>query len=150
MVVFSFFSPNAGDRKVVGLLANSVTNNKWQATFRAGGGMAIAALARISRWKKDGMYFTSQNYLDGAKRAFANLLVNNTSYIDDGKENVIDDYAALMAATELWIATGDAQYRDEARRRMKNLAARMTPAGYFRADAAPRPFCHAAAAGLPV
>ena len=150
MVVFSFFSPNATDRRGVGLLADGMTNNKWQATFRAGGGMAIAALARISRWNKNGMYFTSQNYLDGAKRAFANLLVNNTSYIDDGKENIIDDYGALMAATELWIATLDTQYRDEARKRMNNLAGRMTPAGYFRADDATRPFWHAADAGLPI
>jgi MYXO-CTERM domain-containing protein len=150
MVVFSFFSPNATDRRVCGLLANSVTNNKWQATFRAGGGMAIAALARISRWNQNGMTFTSQNYLDGAKRAFANLLVYNTSYIDDGKENVIDDYGALMAATELWIATGDTQYQGEARKRMNNLAGRMTPAGYFRADDATRPFWHAADAGLPI
>jgi glycosyl hydrolase family 9/cellulase-like Ig domain-containing protein len=150
MVVFSFFSPNATDRKGVGLLADGMTNDKWQATFRAGGGMAIAALARISRWNKNGMYFTSRNYLDGARRAFANLLVNNTSYIDDGKENIIDDYGALMAATELWIATHDVQYRDEARKRMNNLAARMTPVGYFRADDAKRPFWHAADAGLPI
>jgi hypothetical protein len=150
MVVFSFFSQNAGDRKVVGLLANNVTNNKWQATFRAGGGMAIAALARISRWKKNGTVFTSENYLDGAKRAFAHLLVNNKTYIDDGKENVIDDFCALMAGTELWIATDDVQYRDEARRRMANLAGRMTPAGYFRADDSMRPFWHAADAGLPI
>ena len=94
MVVFSFFSPSATDRRGVGLLADGMTNNKWQATFRAGGGMAIAALARISRWNKNGTYFTSQNYLDGAKRAFANLLVNNTRYIDDGKENIIDDYGS--------------------------------------------------------
>jgi MYXO-CTERM domain-containing protein len=150
MVVFSFFSSNAGDRKVVGLLANNQTNDKWQATFRAGGGMAIAALARISQWKKDGQYFTSQNYLDGAKLAFAHLLEHNTEYVDDGKENIIDDYSALMAASELWIATGEESYRDEARKRMTNLSGRMTPGGYFRADDSTRPFWHAADAGLPV
>jgi len=150
MVVFSFFSKNAGDRRVVGLLADSKTDDKWQASFRSGGGMAIAALARISTWKKDGQSFTSQNYLDGAKRAFAHLLANNTKYIYDGKENIIDDYCALMAATELWIATGDNQYRDQARKRMTNLAGRMTKAGYFRADDGARPFWHAADAGLPV
>jgi hypothetical protein len=112
--------------------------------------MAIAALARISQWNKDGTYFTSQNYLDGAKRAFAHLLVNNTKYVDDGKENIIDDYGALMAASELWIATGDTTYRDEARKRANNLASRMTPAGYFRADDGKRPFWHAADAGLPI
>jgi len=150
MVVFSFFSKNPNDRRVVGLLADSKTNNRWQASFRSGGGMAIAALARISRWKKNGTYFTAQNYLDGAKKAYAHLLVHNAAYDDDGKENVIDDYGALMASTELWIATDSALYRDEARKRMHNLAARMTPQGYFRADDANRPFWHAADAGLPV
>lgn len=150
MVVFSFFSKNPNDRRVVGLLADSKTNNRWQASFRSGGGMAIAALARISRWKKNGTYFTAQNYLDGARKAYAHLLVNNTAYDDDGKENVIDDYCALMASTELWIATDSALYRDEARKRMRNLAGRMTPQGYFRADDSNRPFWHAADAGLPI
>ena len=53
--------------------------------FREGGGMAIAALARISQWKKHGD-FTSQQYLNAAKRAFAHLLVYNISYDDDHKE----------------------------------------------------------------
>jgi hypothetical protein len=114
MVVFSFFSKNPNDRRIVGLLADSKTNNRWQASFHSGGGMAIAALARISRWKKNGTYFTAQNYLDGAKKAYAHLLVNNKAYDDDGKENIIDDYCALMASTELWIATDSALYRDEA------------------------------------
>ena len=134
MVVFSFFSKNPNDRRIVGLLADSKTNNRWQASFRSGGGMAIAALARISQWKKNGTYFTAQNYLDAAKKAYAHLLINNTAYDDDGKENIIDDYCALMASTELWIAADSALYRDEARKRMNNLAGRMTPEGYFRAN----------------
>ena len=111
--------------------------------------MAIAALARISQWKKHGEY-TSQQYLDAAKRAFAHLLINNTKYDDDGKENIIDDYCALMAATELWIATDSTFYRDQARKRAENLAGRMTPGGYFVADDSYRPFWHASDAGLPV
>jgi len=150
MVVFSFFSKNPNDRRIVGLLADSKTNDRWQASFRSGGGMAIAALARISRWKNNGTYFTAQNYLDAAQKAYAHLLVNNKAYDDDGRENIIDDYCALMASTELWIATDSALYRDEARKRMNNLAGRMTPEGYFRADDSNRPFWHAADAGLPV
>jgi hypothetical protein len=150
MVVFSFFSSKATDRRVVGLLADSKTNNRWQCSYRSGGGMAIAALARISQWKRNGVYFTAENYLAGAKRAFAHLQANNLKYDDDGKENVIDDYCALMAATELWIADGGAAYRDEARKRMGNLAGRMTPEGWFRANDANRPFWHAVDAGLPV
>lgn len=149
MIVFSYFNKDPNARRVVGLLANSVTTNQYQCAFREGGGMAIAALARISQWKKNGE-FTSAQYLDGAKRAFAHLLVNNTRYDDDGKENIIDDYCALMAATELWIATDEEQYRDEARKRAQHLNGRMTAAGYFISNDADRPYFHASDAGLPV
>ncbi|QEM09720.1 glycoside hydrolase family 9 protein [Mucilaginibacter rubeus] len=149
MIVFSYFNKDPKARRVVGLKANSVTTDEYQAAFREGGGMAIASLARISQLKKDGD-FKSTEYLAAAKRAFAHLLVNNTKYDDDGKENIIDDYCALMAATELWIATDSALYRDEARKRAGNLNKRMSPAGYFIADDGDRPFWHAADAGLPV
>lgn len=149
MIIFSFFNKDPNARRIVGLRANSVTNDEYQAAFREGGGMAIAALARISRWKKHGEY-TSEQYLDGAKRAFAHLLKYNTKYDDDGKENIIDDYCALMAATELWIATNQELYRDEARKRAQNLNKRMTPDGYFISNDAARPYWHASDAGLPV
>lgn len=149
MIIFSHFKKDPAARDIVGLLANSVTTTDYQSAFREGGGMAIASLARVSQWKKNGV-FTSAQYLEGAKRAFAHLLVNNSKYADDGKDNIIDDYCALMAATELWIATNEDLYRDEARKRSKNLAGRMTAAGYFRADDGDRPFWHAADAGLPV
>jgi hypothetical protein len=149
MIVFSFFNKDPNARRIVGLHANSVTTDEYQCAFREGGGMAIAALARISQWKKNGE-FTSQQYLDGAKRAFAHLLINNTKYDDDGKENIIDDYCALMAATELWIATDSSLYRDEARKRAQNLNKRMTADGYFISNDGNRPYWHAADAGLPV
>ncbi len=149
MIIFSYFNKDPNARRIVGLHANSVTTDEYQCAFREGGGMAIAALARISQWKKNGE-FTSQQYLDGAKRAFAHLLKYNTKYDDDGKENIIDDYCALMAATELWIATDDPLYRDEARKRAQNLDKRMGPDGYFIANDANRPYWHASDAGLPV
>ena len=149
MIVFSYFNKDPSARRIVGLHANSVTTNEYQCAFREGGGMAIAALARISQWKKKGA-FTSQQYLEGAKRAFANLLINNIKYDDDGKENIIDDYCALMAATELWIATDSSLYRNEARKRAHNLEGRMTDSGYFRNDDLNRPFWHASDAGMPV
>jgi hypothetical protein len=52
MTVFSYFNKDPNARRIVGLLANSVTTNQYQCAFREGGGMAIAALARISQWKK--------------------------------------------------------------------------------------------------
>lgn len=149
MIVFSYFNKDPNARRVVGLLANSVTTSDYQCAFREGGGMAIAALARISRWKKNGA-FTSGQYLDGAERAFAHLMIHNSSYDDDGKENIIDDYCALMAATELWIATDSILYRNEARKRAQHLASRMTKKGYFLAGDSNRPYWHASDAGLPV
>jgi len=149
MIVFSYFNKDPNARRVVGLHANSVTTDEYQCAFREGGGMAIAALARISRWKKHGD-FTSQQYLNTAKLAFAHLLINNTKYDDDHKENIIDDYCALMAATELWISTNQEIYKTEARKRAHNLSARLSKAGYFIADDGSRPYWHASDAGLPI
>jgi hypothetical protein len=149
MIVFSYFNKNPEARRVVGLLADSKTTNQYQAAFREGGGMAIAALARAARWPQHGEY-TQAQYLAGAKRAFAHLRVHNKEYDDDGKQNIIDDYCALMAATELWISTHEAEYRLEARKRATNLTRRLSPQGYFIADDGNRPFWHAADAGLPV
>jgi hypothetical protein len=149
MAVFSYFDKDPHARRVVGLLANSKTTSDYQCAYREGGGMAIAALARISRWHQDGA-FSSAQYLAGAERAFAHLQANNLKYDDDGKENIIDDYCALMAASELWIATDKEIYRHAARQRAQNLAGRMTPNGWFLANDANRPFWHASDAGLPV
>ncbi|TDO24006.1 cellulase-like Ig domain-containing protein [Pedobacter duraquae] len=149
MTVFSYFKPDASARRIVGLEANSVTTSDYQSAFREGAGVAIAALARISKWNKHGAY-TSGTYLAAAERAFAHLLINNLRYDDDHKENIIDDYCALLAATELWKATGKELYRTEARKRSNNLCLRITPAGYFMANDQGRPFWHASDAGLPV
>lgn len=149
MIVFSYFDKNPVARRIVGLKANSVTTDEYQSAFREGAGIAIASLARISKWNKSGD-FTSKQYLDGAKRAYAHLLINNTKYDDDGKENIIDDYCALMAATELWIGTNENFYKDEARKWAHKLENRMTDKGWFRSNDTNRPFWHAADAGLPI
>ncbi|WP_035646993.1 glycoside hydrolase family 9 protein [Flavobacterium sp. ASV13] len=149
MIVFSYFDKNPAARRIVGLKANSVTTDEYQSAFREGAGMAIASLARISQWKKSGD-FTSKQYLDGAKRAYAHLLINNTKYDDDGKENIIDDYCALMGATELWIATNENFYKEEARKWAHKLENRITDQGWFRSNDGNRPFWHAADAGLPI
>lgn len=149
MTVFTYFNKDPKARRVVGLLADSKTTSDYQCAFREGGGMAVAALARISQWKRGGD-FTSLQYIEAAERAFYHLLNNSTKYADDGKDNIIDDYCALMAASELWIATDKSLYRDEARKRAKNLAGRLSTKGYFIANDADRPFWHAADAGLPI
>ncbi|RYY55307.1 MAG: glycosyl transferase, partial [Chitinophagaceae bacterium] len=149
MTVFSYFDKNPKARRIAGLLANSVTTSDYQCAFREGGGMAIAALARISQWKSQGDYLPSQ-YLQAAERAYAHLVSNNKKYCDDGIENIIDDYCALMAATELWIATDSVYYRDQSRMRAKHLGERFTDKGWFRSDGGNRPFWHASDAGMPI
>lgn len=149
MTVFSYFDKNPNARRVVGLLADSKTSADYQCAYREGGGMAIAALARISGWNLNGS-FSSKQYLDAAERAFAHLEQFSKAYADDGKDNIIDDYCALMAAVELWKATGKNRYKEASRLRAGNLRLRLHPSGYFLANDLGRPFWHAADAGLPI
>ncbi len=125
----------------------------YQASYRAGGGMAIAALALASTMPIEGD-FKRNDYLIAAKGAFAFLEVHNKELLNDHTENILDDYCALMAATELYKATKDATYRTAADQRADALMARLTTAGpyrdYWRADDATRPFFHPADAGLPI
>ena len=125
----------------------------YHAAYREGAGVAIAALARASRLPANvggGGQFSRSQYLEAATRAFAHLEQNNLRYVDDGKENIIDDYTALLAAVELYRSTRDAGHLQAARKRAENLSARMTTAGWFRSDDEGRPFYHAAEAGFPV
>jgi hypothetical protein len=55
-----------------------------------------------------------------------------------------------MASTELWIATNDNFYKEEARKWAHKLENRMTDKGWFRSNDGNRPFWHAADAGLPI
>lgn len=128
---------------------NGQKNSNYQAAFREGGGMSIAALARVARWGVPGA-FTSAEYLSAAQKGFEHLQANNTSYCDDGVENIIDDYTALLAASELFDTTSDATYLTAARSRAEALIDRLHPEGYFIADSGARPFWHASDAGLPV
>ncbi|MCB9497520.1 MAG: glycoside hydrolase family 9 protein [Fibrobacteria bacterium] len=126
----------------------------YQAAWREGGGMAIAALAAVSRWGKSGDY-SPKVYLETAEKGYAHLksktVGGNCAYCDDGKENILDDYTSLMAAVELYRATGTASYLSDARARATKLAGRISPEGWFYSDdARTRPFYHAADAGLPV
>jgi len=128
-------------------------DGKFQSSFRGGGGVSIAALARASKMNINGDSSSAQ-YLAGAKRAYANLKTNNISYLSNGVENIIDDYAALLAATELYNATQDASYKTDANSRAQLLLSRQSDEGWFYSDkkngANNRPFYHAADEGLPI
>ena len=125
----------------------------YEASFRAGGGMAIAALALASTMPVDGEYPRTE-YLNAAKEAFQFLDAHNRELLNDGTENILDDYCALIAATELYAATHEESYRVAADRRANHLMGRLTESGswrdYWRADGGTRPFFHPSDAGLPV
>jgi hypothetical protein len=148
--VFDGWTGDLGERRICSFEGDGgVRTTEWQSAFREGGGMSIAALARIARWNVMGS-FSSNEYLAGAKAAFAHLQSSSASYTDNGIENVIDDYTALLAASELFATTNDAAYLTAARSRATSLIGRLGAEGYFIADGASRPFWHASDAGLPV
>jgi hypothetical protein len=125
----------------------------YEVSYRAGAGVSIAALAMASTYPVSGD-FSSADYLRTAEEAFQFLEKNNIIYTNDGKENILDDYCALMAATELYKVTKKPIYKTAADKRAKNLMARLATTGgyqnFWRADDADRPFFHASDAGLPV
>lgn len=125
----------------------------YEASFRAGGGMAIAALALASTMPQDGD-FSRAVYLQTAKDAFAFLSEHNRELLNDGVENILDDYCALMAATELYRASHEQTYLDAANERAASLMARLTTIdgheNAWRADGGTRPYFHPSDAGLPV
>lgn len=147
----------------------------YEAGYREGAGLSIAALAMAAaRGGRDGQPgsegygvsrgegdFTAAQYLKAAEDAFAFLEKNNLAFTNDGKKNIVDDYCALIAATELFRTTKKAVYKEAADRRAASLASRLaswtSPAGaayadYWRADdeGGDRPFFHPVDAGLPV
>ena len=134
-------------------IATAVGPHAYEASFRAGGGMSIAALALASTMPIDGDYPRSE-YLKAAEDAFQFLDKHNVELLNDGVENILDDYCALMAATELYRATHEESYRAAADRRANQLMGRLTESGswknYWRADGGTRPFFHPSDAGLPV
>ncbi|TDC24768.1 chitinase [Kribbella albertanoniae] len=149
--IFDALTKDLEERVITAPLQNSVRTDRYQAGYRQGGGLAIAALARASTVDDDGE-FTRAQYLEAARAGFAHLEEHNLEYLFDGTESVLDDYTALLAATELVAAGVDAE--EAARRRAASLIARyVVPAegpGWFRADEQGRPYFHAAEPGLPI
>jgi len=130
-------------------LRTGVKSTDYQAAFREGGGVAIAALARCARLNVSGEL--SAEYLNSAQKAYTHLLEKNISYCDDGVENIIDDYCALLAATELYRATSETSYLNDASDRAQELLQMVSSQGFFWSDKDfKRPFYHAADEGLPV
>jgi len=125
----------------------------YEVGYRAGGGLAIAALARAAGAGESGDFGRAE-YLAAAEGAFAFLEANNKTFDGDGRENIVDDYCALLAATELYAAAHESAYKAAADRRAASLMGRLVTRGswanYWRADDGDRPFFHPADAGMPV
>jgi Glycosyl hydrolase family 9/Cellulase N-terminal ig-like domain len=134
-------------------IQQAVGPHAYEASFRSGGGMAIAALALASTMSIDGD-FSRSTYLRTAEEAFRFLSAHNRELLNDGKENILDDYCALLAATELYRATRQQEYLAAADSRAAHLMARLVSEGKYRgswrADDGTRPYFHPADAGLPV
>ncbi|EOD6257881.1 glycoside hydrolase family 9 protein [Vibrio parahaemolyticus] len=125
----------------------------YQAGFRQGGGVAIAALAAASRLGVHGEY-DQQKYRNAAENGYWHLKEHNTQYLNDGEENIIDEYCALLASVELFKATKETRYLEESRLWAQRLVARQMSdkqiQHFWSANQdGSRPYFHAAEAGLP-
>lgn len=129
-------------------------SDDYQAGFRQGGGIAIAALAAAARLDVHGEY-DQQKYLNAAENGYWHLKENNRHYLNDGEENIIDEYCALLACVELYRSTQELRYLEESRAWAARLAVRQHSdeqfAHFWSANQdGSRPYFHAAEAGLPV
>ncbi|MYS20980.1 Glycosyl hydrolase family 9, partial [Streptomyces sp. DvalAA-14] len=105
--IFDALTKRLDERVVTAPLPDCVRTDRYQAAYRHGGGLAVAALARASTLDDHGD-FPAAHYLATALDAFGHLEEHNTEYLDDGTETVVDDYTALLAACEL-VAAGRAE-----------------------------------------
>jgi len=108
----------------------------YAAGYRQGGGMAVAALARAAALGLDLGDYGPDRYRRAAESGWRHLEEHGTEYLDDRKENIIDDTCALMAAVELE-ALGVQGAGQAAGIRVESLIGRWdSQAHCFRADAA--------------
>ncbi|HEX7340286.1 MAG TPA: glycoside hydrolase family 9 protein [Rhodanobacteraceae bacterium] len=128
--------------------------HRYQVSFRSGGGFAVAALALAARlpWSGD---FSRATYLKTAEDAFACLQKHNKALLNDGRDNILDDYSALLAASELLRTTHKAVYKAAAQKRADALMARLSSDAHYqhywrRGGPGSGPFYHPSDAGSPV
>lgn len=126
--IFDALTKRLEERVITAPLQNSVRTSRYQAAYRHGAGLAIAALARASTLEDHGDHPQTE-YLAAARKAFTHLEQNNPTYLFDNTENLLDDYTALLAATELANAEPDSVVVEAARRRASAVVARYESAG---------------------
>ncbi|EKY4874779.1 glycoside hydrolase family 9 protein [Vibrio alginolyticus] len=155
MTVFDKWSKDTAQREICAYETQLGHKfDDYQAGFRQGGGAAIAALAAASRLSVHGEY-DQQKYRNAAENGYWHLKEHNTQYLNDGEENIIDEYCALLACVELFKATKETRYLEESRFWAQRLVARQMSdeqiQHFWSANQdGSRPYFHAAEAGLPV
>ncbi|MCF9329782.1 glycoside hydrolase family 9 protein [Vibrio parahaemolyticus] len=155
MTVFDKWSKDTAQREICAYETQLGHKfDDYQAGFRQGGGVAIAALAAASRLGVHGEY-DQQKYRNAAENGYWHLKEHNTQYLNDGEENIIDEYCALLASVELFKATKETRYLEESRMWAQRLVARQMSdeqiQHFWSANQdGSRPYFHAAEAGLPV
>ncbi|MDR9828412.1 glycoside hydrolase family 9 protein [Vibrio sp. FNV 38] len=155
MTVFDQWSKQTTQREICSYSTQQgYKSADFQSGFRQGAGISIAALARAYRIQQAGD-FTSIDYLVAAEQGYHHLKEYNTQYLNDGDENIIDEYCALLASVELYKSSDIDFYLNEARTWAKALLSRQKSDENFEhfwsanSDGT-RPYYHAAEAGLPV
>lgn len=155
MTVFDKWSKDTAQREICAYETQLGHKfDDYQAGFRQGGGVAIAALAAASRLGVHGEY-DQQKYRNAAENGYWHLKEHNTQYLNDNEENIIDEYCALLASVELFKATKETRYLEESRLWTQRLVARQMSdeqiQHFWSANQdGSRPYFHAAEAGLPV
>ncbi|WP_274007946.1 glycoside hydrolase family 9 protein [Vibrio parahaemolyticus] len=155
MTVFDKWSKDTAQREICAYETQLGHKfDDYQAGFRQGGGVAIAALAAASRLGVHGEY-DQQKYRNAAENGYWHLKEHNTQYLNDGEENIIDEYCALLASVELFKANKETRYLEESRLWAQRLVARQMSdeqiQHFWSANQdGSRPYFHAAEAGLPV
>ncbi|HHF3109216.1 TPA: glycoside hydrolase family 9 protein [Vibrio diabolicus] len=155
MTVFDKWSKDTAQREICAYETQLGHKfDDYQAGFRQGGGVAIATLAAASRLGVHGEY-DQQKYRNAAENGYWHLKEHNTQYLNDGEENIIDEYCALLASVELFKATKETRYLEESRLWAQRLVARQMSdeqiQHFWSANQdGSRPYFHAAEAGLPV
>ncbi|HCG7961936.1 TPA: glycoside hydrolase family 9 protein [Vibrio parahaemolyticus] len=154
MTVFDKWSKDTAQREICAYETQLGHKfDDYQAGFRQGGGVAIAALAAASRLGVHGEY-DQQKYRNAAENGYWHLKEYNTQYLNDGEENIIDEYCALLASVELFKTTKETRYLEESRLWAQRLVARQMSdeqiQHFWSANQdGSRPYFHAAEAGLP-
>ncbi|MDR1440414.1 MAG: glycoside hydrolase family 9 protein, partial [Clostridiales bacterium] len=132
----------------------AVGDENYETSFRAGGGYAIAALAAAARRPYPGCAHSGHEYLKAASDSYFHLEANNERYANDGAWNLVDEYCALDALTELYKSSREAGFLNRARDMAASVIQKYVQvsgkSGYLSVNGTDRPYFSASDEGGPV